>query len=168
MNRIEEFSAIALRKKAKTVSYTHLDVYKRQRLRRARQDHGPYFANPRTPAVHHTTVSYTHLDVYKRQVVSNLTRKPPLPAVAVTPVTRGNIEQTLDTSGLVSSLSEKTYFSPVSANIAKLPVAVGDNVSAGDLIVGYDLDSIQEQVQKANLELTAARSGYHDLSLIHI
>ena len=95
-------------------------------------------------------------------VVSNLTRKPPLPAVAVTPVTRGNIEQTLDTSGLVSSLSEKTYFSPVSANIAKLPVAVGDNVSAGDLIVGYDLDSIQEQVQKANLELTAARSGYHD------
>ena len=92
-------------------------------------------------------------------VVSNLTRKPPLPAVAVTPVTRGNIEQTLDTSGLVSSLSEKTYFSPVSANIAKLPVAVGDNVSAGDLIVGYDLDSIQEQVQKANLELTAARSG---------
>ena len=95
-------------------------------------------------------------------VVSNLTRKPMLPTVAVTSVTRGNVEQTLDTSGLVSSLSEKTYFSPVSANIAKLPLEVGDNVSAGDLIVGYDLDSIQEQVQKANLELTAARSGYND------
>ncbi len=95
-------------------------------------------------------------------IVSNLTRKPPMPAVAVTPVTRGNIEQTLDTSGLVSSLSEKTYFSPVSANIAKLPLTVGDNVSAGDLIVSYDLESIQEQVQKANLELTAARSGYRE------
>ena len=95
-------------------------------------------------------------------VISNLTRKPSLPSVAVTPVTRGSVEQTLDTCGLVSSLSEKTYFSPVSANVAQLPVAVGDNVSAGDLIVGYDLDSIQEQVQKANLELTAARSGYHD------
>ena len=95
-------------------------------------------------------------------IATKLLRPASLPALAGSYAQTGDVEQTLDTSGLVSSLSEKTYFSPVSANVAQLPVAVGDNVSAGDLIVGYDLDSIQEQVQKANLELTAARSGYHD------
>ena len=68
--------------------------------------------------VRYYAVSYTHLKPEKKKqkrkltmpkkktfilgavgllvlyiVVSNLTRKPPLPAVAVTPVTRGNIEQ---------------------------------------------------------------------------
>ena len=49
-----------------TVSYTHLDVYKRQgfgqftfRLK--------LLAEPRDPST--TTVSYTHLDVYKRQIL---------------------------------------------------------------------------------------------------
>ena len=53
-------------------------------------------------------------------------------------------------------------FPPVSANVAQLPVAVGDNVSAGDLIVGYDLIRFRNRCRKRIWELTAARSGYHD------
>ena len=50
------------------VSYTHLDVYKRQA-----PDDGPpevnIFTTARVPGeVHTAPVSYTHLDVYKRQV----------------------------------------------------------------------------------------------------
>lgn len=95
-------------------------------------------------------------------IVSNLTKKPVLPTVAVSVVTRGDIEQTLDTSGIVSSMMTKTYYSPVSASIDRLPYEVGDNVSEGDLIVSYDLDSISDEVKKANLQLTASRSGYND------
>ena len=63
-----------LKSLAKAVSYTHLDVYKRQRcIRTAR------WASPSTarralsattatrPSARTTPVSYTHLDVYKRQ-----------------------------------------------------------------------------------------------------
>ena len=59
------------------VSYTHLDVYKRQVLKAGgcafiTADHGnaEKMMNPDgTPFTAHTTnaVSYTHLDVYKRQ-----------------------------------------------------------------------------------------------------
>ena len=58
------------------VSYTHLDVYKRQLLllgtvfscTQAEQDYASY-VNPfiGTGGHGHTSVSYTHLDVYKRQ-----------------------------------------------------------------------------------------------------
>ena len=59
------------------VSYTHLDVYKRQmwvRSRRARASSTPAHC----PSTHSgsskgdtfTSVSYTHLDVYKRQAMS--------------------------------------------------------------------------------------------------
>ena len=52
-----------------TVSYTHLDVYKRQRVH-LRPQHN-------SPLMRHLThmvlpVSYTHLDVYKRQAAARL------------------------------------------------------------------------------------------------
>ena len=53
---------------ALAVSYTHLDVYKRQpRARPDRRQPQPRQAH-RVPAADIAAVSYTHLDVYKRQV----------------------------------------------------------------------------------------------------
>ena len=54
-----------------TVSYTHLDVYKRQGIEKlyktvdTLREFDPKYINI-------TTVSYTHLDVYKRQVLKHL------------------------------------------------------------------------------------------------
>ena len=49
------------------VSYTHLDVYKRQPLRCF---HRQVYSPVHTPPGHFVTpVSYTHLDVYKRQML---------------------------------------------------------------------------------------------------
>ena len=45
-----------------TVSYTHLDVYKRQAIEKN------LHTDTQTDTQTHTPVSYTHLDVYKRQI----------------------------------------------------------------------------------------------------
>ena len=52
-----------------TVSYTHLDVYKRQSGGRdgQKREHPPGRCIPRHHAHRAGAVSYTHLDVYKRQ-----------------------------------------------------------------------------------------------------
>ena len=64
-----------------TVSYTHLDVYKRQGLKHGNQGceaelQGIHRVEHRLLILLHilVAVSYTHLDVYKRQVVRNLLR----------------------------------------------------------------------------------------------
>ena len=52
----------------RAVSYTHLDVYKRQALEKARAGNQKFLASF-SPAQESglKAVSYTHLDVYKRQ-----------------------------------------------------------------------------------------------------
>ena len=49
--------------KVDPVSYTHLDVYKRQLWKNNR-----YFESIGKSMTSATAVSYTHLDVYKRQI----------------------------------------------------------------------------------------------------
>ena len=49
------------------VSYTHLDVYKRQRSRRASTARPAASCAPTSGTSRSSAVSYTHLDVYKRQ-----------------------------------------------------------------------------------------------------
>ena len=63
---------------ARTVSYTHLDVYKRQIQHimdkpSLSRDHNGKCANSKEKYFSHSidTVSYTHLDVYKRQEYDN-------------------------------------------------------------------------------------------------
>ena len=54
------------------VSYTHLDVYKRQVLDMAKVESGNIvLAEEKIEMAALVAVSYTHLDVYKRQVVSS-------------------------------------------------------------------------------------------------
>ena len=54
------------------VSYTHLDVYKRQAVCRSNGHFPLYRAGDlrKRTAQDRSAVSYTHLDVYKRQVIS--------------------------------------------------------------------------------------------------
>ena len=52
------------------VSYTHLDVYKRQPLLRSTARRACESRRSRRTTVSSATVSYTHLDVYKRQFMA--------------------------------------------------------------------------------------------------
>ena len=77
------------------------------------------------------------------------------PTVAVTPVPQGDITSVLDTSGTVTSLNTKTYFSPVNATISQYNLKVGNVVKAGDILVAFETDSLEQDNQKAELTASA-------------
>jgi len=91
-------------------------------------------------------------------IVSNLMKEPELPAVNVTAAETGDVQETVDTSGTVSSQNKKTFFSPVNAEIENLNLTVGDNVAAGTQLVDFNLDDLEQQNQTA--ELNALSSQY--------
>ena len=65
------------------VSYTHLDVYKRQLmdgLKNKAQDRSNRKVLMETASVQYAPVSYTHLDVYKRQTRTLSQRASPSPS----------------------------------------------------------------------------------------
>lgn len=73
---------------------------------------------------------------------------------------RGDVEEVLNTSGTITSEMSKTYFSPVSAEVAKLGATVGEEVAAGTLIVTYDTESLKLEREKASLQAEASTNSY--------
>lgn len=91
-------------------------------------------------------------------IINNLTKTPVLPVVNVVTAGTGTVQETVDTSGTVVSQNKKTFFSPVNASIETLNLAVGDSVSAGTKLVEFNLDDLEQQNQKA--ELNALSTQY--------
>ena len=79
-----------------------------------------------------------------------------LPSVDTITVTKGDVTQEVDASGTVESEVKKTFFSPVNGEIQTMNVQVGDTVQAGQGIIGFDLEALEEENQKAELNV---RSG---------
>ena len=79
--------------------------------------------------------------------------------VDVTEVKTGNVSATLDTSGTVKSEETKVYASPVSATVADVAVEVGDTVAAGDYLITYNTDSLEENYTLAELEAKASKAS---------
>lgn len=78
-------------------------------------------------------------------------------AAAGTPVTtvqvlKGDITQTVDTSGSVESEESKTYFAQVGATIGELHVKAGDSVKTGDLLLSYDTADLEQALKQTELE----------------
>lgn len=70
--------------------------------------------------------------------VSRMLTPAALPMVSVRSAQVGNIEQSVDASGTVTTEESKTYFSPVGAKISECKVQAGDAVAAGDVMLVYD------------------------------
>lgn len=68
--------------------------------------------------------------------------------------------QEVDASGTVESEVKKTFFSPVNGEIQTMNVQVGDTVQAGQGIIGFNLEALEEENQKAELNV---RSGQLEL-----
>lgn len=83
----------------------------------------------------------------------------PMP-VMVTPASKSEIEQTINTSGTVSADLSKTYFSDVDAKIGKINVSAGDAVKAGEVLIEYDSESMDREIQLAKLELQSGEGSY--------
>lgn len=72
----------------------------------------------------------------------------------------GDLEENVSASGKVASAQTKVYFSPVSAKIAELNVAVGDEVKAGDVLASFDTTDLEREKTKADLQASQAANSY--------
>ena len=85
-----------------------------------------------------------------------------LPVVFVRQAQTATLEQTVDTSGTVKTEVKKTYFSPMSAQVAECRVALGDAVSAGDVLLAYDAEDLKSRETEASLQNDEAYYTYQD------
>lgn len=92
-------------------------------------------------------------------VISKMSANNIVMPVNVTQALTGDITQTVESSGMVASEEEKVYFSEVSGKVNSLHVTLGANVKAGDNVVSYDLESLESELKKVELEAKANNYG---------
>ena len=80
--------------------------------------------------------------------------------VATTPAVTGEIEQTISTSGTVTTEKTRSYFSEVNVKIGNVPVQVGDAVKAGDVLIAYDEADLNKEIELAHLKMQSAEGSY--------
>ena len=82
-----------------------------------------------------------------------------LPQVSVTKAETGDVEEIVDATGTVVSDEQKTFYSPVNAQVKKVSFADGDSVSEGTKLVEFELKDLERDNQKAELNV---KSGEYD------
>lgn len=80
--------------------------------------------------------------------------------VTTTNAIRGDLQETINTSGRIVSEETKVVFSPITGTIDKVNVAAGDAVAAGDLLISYNMEEMEDSLTKANLEQKKSDAGY--------
>lgn len=86
----------------------------------------------------------------------------PIPTVAaVAPPTylvqRGDVQQILDFSGRWEPRDQMLLSFSTSGNVRRVNVRVGDTVRAGQLLADFQIDSLESQLDQANLDLQTAK-----------
>ena len=87
-----------------------------------------------------------------------LLRKPAAPAVATTPVSRGDIEQTVEATGVIDAYKLVSVGAQASGQIKSLKVQLGDSVKQGDLIAEIDATTQENQVLNAQATLDQVKA----------
>lgn len=95
-------------------------------------------------------------------VVSNIAAANTKPIVFTAQVVKGDIEQTLSTSGTVASNEVKTYFAPVSLQVGTINVAAGEPVEKGEAVITYDPTDVANEKRLAELKLQKQEGSYQN------
>ena len=74
---------------------------------------------------------------------------------------RGDIEENVSTSGKVVSEEKAVLFAPVGGRLNEVNVAAGDAVKAGDVLMTYDMEQMEERLQEATLQQTKSNASYN-------
>lgn len=82
--------------------------------------------------------------------------------VTTTPSVTGEIEQTINTSGTVTTEQTKVYFSDVNVKIGSIEVEAGDAVNAGDVLIAYDEEDMAKEMELAQLKMQSAEGSYQN------
>lgn len=80
-----------------------------------------------------------------------------IPQVEVVKTVRDNVQQTVETSGIVVSEEQKTYFSPVNAKVDVADVQEGEMVKAGTKLVEFDQKDLEREEKKAELNVKSGK-----------
>jgi RND family efflux transporter MFP subunit len=95
----------------------------------------------------------------ERQSLEEVETTAAVPVVVET-ATLGTLREEIDVTGVVAPApgAELTVVAPAPARIAHLPVAEGDVVKAGDLLVRFDIPSLTADVAAARARVTQGRA----------
>ena len=95
-------------------------------------------------------------------IVSRVLTPAALPVVMVRSAENGTVKQTIDTSGTVKTEQQKTYFSPLAAKVEVCKVQEGDAVEAGQVLLTYDAQDLENRKKEAALQNDEAYYGYQN------
>ena len=95
-------------------------------------------------------------------IVSRVLTPAVLPMVMVRSAEKGTVKQTIDTSGTVKTEQQKTYFSPLAAKVEACKVQEGDAVEAGQVLLTYDAQDLENRKKEAALQNDEAYYGYQN------
>ncbi len=88
-----------------------------------------------------------------------------LPVVYTAPVSRGDVEQIVSTSGTVKTEESKSYFAPLAVKVGTVNVAAGDSVKKGQTLYAYDEQALADEKQLAELKMQS-NEGEYESSMI--
>ena len=77
-----------------------------------------------------------------------------IPQVAVTKAETGDVGEIVDATGTVVSDEQKTFYSPVNAQIKSVSFAEGDTVSKGTKLIEFEVKDLERDNQKADSMIT--------------
>ena len=85
-----------------------------------------------------------------------------IPQVQVVIAEKGDVEEIVDATGTVGSEEEKTYYSPVNAELKTVSFAQGDVVKKGTKLIEFDTKDLEKDNQKAELNLKSTKYDTKD------
>lgn len=81
--------------------------------------------------------------------------------VTTTNAIRGELQESISTSGTVKSEEVKVIFAPVSGTLGTVNVEAGDAVSAGELLISYNMDKLESSMRQSQLQLEKSTASYN-------
>ncbi len=83
--------------------------------------------------------------------------------VNTTTATRGDLQESISTSGMVESEEKKVIFAPVTGTLTEVNVEAGDSVKAGEVLAGYNMEDMDNRLQQATLQQEKSDAVYKSI-----
>ena len=80
-----------------------------------------------------------------------------IPQVQVVTAEKGDVEEIVDATGTVGSEEEKTYYSPVNAELKTVSFDQGDVVKKGTKLIEFNTEDLEKDNRKAELNLKSTK-----------
>lgn len=81
--------------------------------------------------------------------------------VTTTQALRGDLQESVSTSGTVLSEQVKVIFAPVTGTLDQVNVAAGDAVKEGELLVSYNVAKLESGLRQSELQLEKSNASYN-------